>query len=280
MDNIFFSRFHPRIINVVLREQSFWSWDKQQGLFVFYLPSTSRRNFMFAFEGEGNLEADDVSHAIVPGTFFYFRIGSKIRLTTKPNNPLRFYSVHYNYVLLDWEGDAVTCVPPEEPCLPLPPVLQAPDIHNTAKLMGNLYELWRSKHAGYEWKSRLVFQQVLDEAIMLHTQSLSGNHVYSHIKICMDYIKKNYAEPLERETLAEIASLSPSYFSTVFKQVAGYTPTQYITNIRLDQAKQLLQNTGMTICEVARQVGFQDPLYFGRVFANHTGLPPREFRKI
>ncbi|MDF2723392.1 MAG: AraC family transcriptional regulator [Paenibacillus sp.] len=279
MNNVFFSRFHPRVIDVVLRERSFWTLDKRNGILTFESQSSYRRNFMFAFEGVGMLEADGVSYPLSAGSVFYFPLGSRIRLTSPPDQRLQFFSVHYDYALVDWEGDSVKCSEPVERSLPLPICTQVPDVKNVANHVRHLYDLWHGKNADYEWKARLAFLNLLNDVIDLHSQSYAGDRIHRSIKQCMEYIKTHYAETLEREKLAEVASLSTSYFSIIFKKVAGYTPTQYITKVRLDMAKQLLQNSNKTVSEVAREVGFQDPLYFGRVFSNYTGLPPKEFKK-
>lgn len=279
MDNAFFSRFHPRIIDVVLRERSFWTLRKQEGVLAFESQSSYRRNFMFAFEGQATLDVDDVSYSLSAGSVFYFPLGSQIRLTSPADRRLQFYSIHYDYVLVDWGGDAVKCSGPAERNLPLPITMKVPDVNSIANHMRHLHDLWDGKNADYEWKARLAFFNLLNDVIDLHTQTLSGDRIHRSIKQCMEYIKTHYAEPLEREKLAELSSLSSSYFSIIFKKVAGYTPTQYITKVRLDKAKHLLQNSNMKISEVAREVGFQDPLYFGRVFASYTGLPPKEFKK-
>jgi AraC-like DNA-binding protein len=279
MDNAFFYQFHPRIIDVVLHERSFWMLDKKNSVLTFESQSSIRRNFMFAFEGDGMLDVDGVSYPLSAGSIFYFPLGSRIRLTAPPDRRLQFYSVHYDYVLIDWGGDSVNCSESADRNLPLPISIKMPDAKNVAIHMRHMYDLWHGKNADYEWKARLAFLNILNDVIDLHSQSHAGDRVHRSIKQCMEYIKTHYAETLEREKLAELASLSTNYFSIIFKKVAGYTPTQYITKIRLDKAKQLLQNSNMTVSEVAREVGFQDPLYFGRVFSSYTGSPPKEFKK-
>ena len=280
MNHAFFARFHPRIIDVLLRDRSFWKPDPQHsGMLYFETPSSTRRNFMFAFDGTATMDVEGVVYPLAAGSVFYFPFGSRVRLTAPSDRPLQFYSIQYDYVLIDREGDAVRYSEPAERNLPLPNAMRAPDIRHFASGMRHVYDLWHEKNADYEWKTRLAFLNLLDEVIEWNSERLADELAYRSIKRCMEYIKSHYDEPLEREKLAEIASLSASYFSVVFKKVSGYTPTQYITKVRMDKAKQLLQNSSMTVSEVARSVGFQDPLYFGRVFSSYTGMPPREFKK-
>ncbi|THF82135.1 helix-turn-helix domain-containing protein [Cohnella fermenti] len=113
---------------------------------------------------------------------------------------------------------------------------------------------------------------------MSTVQSSNGDPMLRAIVRSKRFIEEHYPEPLERERLAEFACMSESYFSIMFKKVAGCTASQYITATRIEKAKQLLRSSDMNVSEIAREVGFQDPLYFSRVFSSREGMPPREYR--
>jgi AraC-like DNA-binding protein len=275
LDNGFFLRFHPRIIDVVKRGQKFW-----YGRNTRRFEASVKRNFMYVTAGEGTLIFNSVCYPLSAGSVFYFPLLQSVQLTTFKDRQLLFYSVHYDYKLIEWEGSSAVCVDPERDRLPIPIVTQMYDTEGFTRRMDQLYELWQQKDADYEWEARLAFLNLVAEVHRLNAQRQDGDLARRAIIKSMEYIKIHYAKSLEREELAEVAAISVSYFSILFKKVTGCTPTQYITKIRLDKAKQLLQSSNMTVSEVAREVGFQDPLYFARVFANHAGMPPREYRKV
>lgn len=93
------------------------------------------------------------------------------------------------------------------------------------------------------------------------------------------YIGENYTQDISTEKLAEMEHLSCAHFRRLFKEKTGMTPTQYITAMRLKYAEQILLETDLSIKEVAKSVGFSDQLYFSKVFSNHFGFSPTEFRK-
>ncbi|MBQ7900963.1 MAG: helix-turn-helix transcriptional regulator [Clostridia bacterium] len=72
---------------------------------------------------------------------------------------------------------------------------------------------------------------------------------------------------------------SPSYVSHFFKKNKGITIKGYVNNLRIENAKQLLKSTGLSIDEISFAVGFGDISYFSKVFKAHVGLSPTEYRK-
>ena len=84
--------------------------------------------------------------------------------------------------------------------------------------------------------------------------------------------------PISLTEVAAQAHLSPSHFSTVFSQETGQTFKDYLTEIRIRTAKDLLRTTTLKSFEIADQVGYSDPHYFSYVFRKHIGLSPKEFR--
>ena len=83
---------------------------------------------------------------------------------------------------------------------------------------------------------------------------------------------------LRMEDLANKFGLSPSYFSTVFRQSVGETFRTYLGRLRLNAAKELLKTTDLQCAEIAHRCGFNDPHYFSTVFKNKTGQTPLQFR--
>ncbi|MBE7062920.1 MAG: AraC family transcriptional regulator [Ruminococcaceae bacterium] len=93
------------------------------------------------------------------------------------------------------------------------------------------------------------------------------------------FINQNYAEELTVESLAERAFLSRSHFCRQFKKVTGFSPLEYIHSMRLRCAENLLENTDLSITEIAIQSGFSGSNYFGDLFRRYRGVSPRQWRQ-
>ncbi|MFA1740329.1 AraC family transcriptional regulator [Lysinibacillus fusiformis] len=100
------------------------------------------------------------------------------------------------------------------------------------------------------------------------------------LKDIRDYIAKNHHQPLTIEHLAIISGLSSSYFGEAFKRAFGLSATDYLTELRIGHAKQLLRDTDLLLREIAREVGYSDEFYFSRKFKKEVGVSPSAFSKL
>jgi two-component system response regulator YesN len=99
------------------------------------------------------------------------------------------------------------------------------------------------------------------------------------IRQAKEYLEHHYADPeLSLNEVAAQANLSASHFSVVFSQETSQTFKEYLTEIRINKAKELLRMTSLRSADIAYQVGYNDPHYFSSVFKKNTGLSPMEFR--
>jgi two-component system response regulator YesN len=109
-----------------------------------------------------------------------------------------------------------------------------------------------------------------------HEQS----HSATLIAKARSYIDANYADPdISLSLVAAQILLSPTYFSVVFGREVGETFIEYLTNVRIRRAMELLRTTSLTSSEIAYQIGYHNPRYFYSVFRKVAGLPPNEFRR-
>lgn len=92
------------------------------------------------------------------------------------------------------------------------------------------------------------------------------------------YINEHIGSDLTRENIAAELFLSPDYMSRIFRQETGVQLSEYITNIRMEEAKELLTETSMPINEVAFQVGYSNIAYFSKVFRIKNSLTPAQYR--
>lgn len=94
------------------------------------------------------------------------------------------------------------------------------------------------------------------------------------------YIRRNYNEPLNLNKLAEIANLSPYYYAHCFKEETGFSPMEYVTNTRLEQAKVKLIRTQKTVEEIADEIGYSSSSSFINMFVKKVGYSPKQYRKF
>ena len=98
------------------------------------------------------------------------------------------------------------------------------------------------------------------------------------INEAVTYINNNCTCDVRTKELSDMVHLSEGHFCNLFKAVTGKTAKDYILNLRLDKAKDLLKDTDMTITEICYCCGFSDPNYFARIFKKKIGLSPSSFR--
>lgn len=120
--------------------------------------------------------------------------------------------------------------------------------------------------------------------ICLKAHSLiKGTRKNSHIKFVENakkVIYENYQNPLfGLDDVCEKIYVSPAYFSTTFKKETGQSFVQYLTNTRLEKAKELLKNTDDKTYQIAEQVGFSEQNYFSFCFKKNVGLSPSQYRQ-
>lgn len=100
------------------------------------------------------------------------------------------------------------------------------------------------------------------------------------IRKAKEYIRRNYALPISLEEVAEKAEYNPAYFSSLFKKHTGQNFSDYLTEVRIEQAKELLKSTRDSIGEIAEKVGYTDSKYFRKLFKKVTGIRPNDYRKL
>ncbi len=91
-------------------------------------------------------------------------------------------------------------------------------------------------------------------------------------------LNKQYMNEWTISSMADFCFLSNDYFAHNFKKLTGLSPIKFLTNIRIEKAKEFLSGQGLSVNTVAKLTGFEDPLYFSRVFKKSTGLSPRKYR--
>ncbi|MBD2259710.1 AraC family transcriptional regulator [Pseudanabaena sp. FACHB-2040] len=98
------------------------------------------------------------------------------------------------------------------------------------------------------------------------------------LKTAIAYIQDNLDQSLSLGEIAAVVQMSPHYFAGLFKQSIGVAPYQYVTQCRIERAKQLLSRPELAIVEVCHRVGFQNQSHFTKVFREHTSVTPKAYR--
>jgi two-component system response regulator YesN len=94
-----------------------------------------------------------------------------------------------------------------------------------------------------------------------------------------DFIEENYRKDISLDDVSRTVDISSYYFSKLFKEETGENFIEYLTNIRIENAKKLLQNRDLSIKNICVDTGYGDPNYFSRIFKKLVGVTPTEYRE-
>ena len=123
-----------------------------------------------------------------------------------------------------------------------------------------------------------VIEQLLAKAIEIRDRA-SGRRYSDLITTAKEEIEKKYmTEEISLNTVAMRVGMSPSYFSSIFSKEVGQTFVEYLTEVRMNKAKELLMCSAMKTSEIGYEVGYRDPHYFSYIFKKTQGCSPKEYR--
>lgn len=112
-----------------------------------------------------------------------------------------------------------------------------------------------------------------------HEQKKATGDVQEQIERAAAYFNENYNTKISIDDYAESLHISTNWFIHNFKQYTGMSPAQYILSLRMVNAQSLLERTTYNIKEISEIVGYENPLYFSRVFKKEIGKSPAQYRK-
>ena len=111
------------------------------------------------------------------------------------------------------------------------------------------------------------------------TESVADANARSKIQMAIGYIQEHFAENLTVNVLAEHYGMSPNYFSSMFKKEMSRSAVNYITELRINQARELLYHSELSVVDISKKVGYEDSQYFFRVFKKYLGMTPLQYRE-
>lgn len=124
----------------------------------------------------------------------------------------------------------------------------------------------------------LYLAKVLDYFLDLVYESRNVKNAKC-ISEAFKYIRAHHDEDITLDSVAKAVHISPFYLSHMLKEEAGITFVEYLTKIRVEEAKWLLRSTDLSIVEIGIRIGYSDPGYFSKVFKKATGMTPNAYRK-
>lgn len=159
------------------------------------------------------------------------------------------------------------------------PIITLKDSYRFEKYLHKLYLGFRDALAVREPLLNNYIVNILTELLLTRSQDSADRRSSGIIDDTIAYITDHLQEELSLEQLARQASLSPFYFSRLFKNETGYSPHEYVIQVRVNAAKFFLQSARLSQKDICYSCGFSSESSFCTTFKKATGLTPSQYRK-
>ncbi|MCZ8523878.1 MULTISPECIES: helix-turn-helix domain-containing protein [Paenibacillus] len=230
-------------------------------------------------KGKGTFTIGGTHYPAEPGKLFCFAPGMVVERTTDPEQPLEYYFLRFHYTECYEEKEQWIYRGAGESRFPLEGMYTVTNTPQLIYQMEQLHLLWKRRGHMTAMRRKLVLQDFFLTLVAdFRAQKITGDTTAA-IELTQDYMVGHYREPLTLEALAQMAGLSVSHYSRLFKKYIGYSPIDYLTHLRVDRAKELLVLSDYRLKSIAGSVGYTDEFYFSRIFKKVTGESPREYAK-
>jgi AraC-like DNA-binding protein len=224
----------------------------------------SNFDITYIIHGKACYTINDMPHELAAGDLICLPKDVKKEATTYSSQLMHCFSVNFEPKNLNMEAVK----------LPFPMICTIGLRNDLIQLFDDLVYTWQEHQPGYMLKCRGLLSLILYRLFEVTVFETFSSDRDSRIKKAILYITKNYAKKLTVKKLAAIAGLNTAYFGVLFKRVTGVKVNQYIANVRIHNAKTMLESGAYQVTEAAEYCGYNDTFHFYKHFKKITGIAP------
>jgi len=226
---------------------------------------------LYCVDGQGSLLVNHQRSEITAGDLMLLKQGDNHEYSADPKNPWTLYWVHFQgnkaHHFLDYMG-----YQPGQYCV---------YVGVSSAIVAGFSRLLAVRKTGY---SNAAFIHAANQLRHLFThfalqsqQPVATPETLNVVKV-QAYMHDNIHRSLDLDDLSAMAGLSKYHFSHRYKALTGYPPMRHFSHMKMEAACRMLDTTEHSIQGIAKDLSFEDPLYFSRVFRNIIGCSPRQYR--
>ena len=261
----------PHFVKVVERIAT-PSWQILEGAY-------NSANLILVYDGTMLLKTNGKDYAAGAGDIVYFRANELRKAKTTRRSPLRCFSVDFLYACLIWDDLNWQLI---QPSLPFETVEHITDPILFQRLLGLFSDLnkeWHSTKYNRINHCRALFTDIITSLLLTKSGLMVNYDRIQKTERIITHLVEHYQEPIQLQDLADLNQISVPYTNKIFKEITGTTPFEYLANIRINKAKELLHD-GHSVSDTATRVGFTDPAYFSRRFKQKEGISPLHYQMM
>jgi AraC-like DNA-binding protein len=227
---------------------------------------------LYCTAGRGRLATDDWQGEVGPGQLMLLPQGLTHAYEADADDPWTLYWIHFQgastRVFIQYlgyrEGRPVA------------------DAGVSPLLIGAFTSLLEVRRTGYSTRAFINAANHLRHLMTMASLEISAHAGRLQSGFELDqvqaYMLAHIDQPVTLDKLAAVANMSKFHFSNRYKDLTGYSPIKHFLNMKMEHACHLLDSTELGVGEIARRVGYEDPLYFSRLFSKTIGSSPRGYR--
>lgn len=227
---------------------------------------------VYTTAGKGYLNYRNRSYALGPGQCFFIDCMERHHYTTDQQNLWEISWVHMNGGTS--RGYYEQFAKNSEPVLTIDAQSHIPD------MLKQLIRLHKQKDFRTEpLSSKLLVDLLTEILIIAYKPQPDSDALPAFLPPVVDYLEKHYNEKIRLDRLAVMFAMNKFHLAKEFKKYIGYTPNEYVINLRINEAKEWLKHTSVSVEEIAVNVGIDNVSHFINLFKTRAEMTPLAFRK-
>ncbi|MCP1312191.1 AraC family transcriptional regulator [Paenibacillus tyrfis] len=228
--------------------------------------------------GKGRLHRNGRTERLFYGKCLLLSRNVPMEIASDADMPLKGYRVIFDVFRIE-ESPSLETIPVRREAVPFEGEVLAERFAEIERTVLGLHEGMKERGELQRFNRQLLFQKLMSTLWEDAEREQAGKDSTLAIKRTIERMEQACDEEWTRDRLAELAGLSPWHYSSLFKKITGKTPTDYLTETRVNRAKEKLLRSDARIKDIAQSVGYSNEFYFSSRFKQVTGVSPTEFVK-